>query len=155
MDGEYAAVYDRDKNSVSLVFDRALFQSAVDYNNTKLWCDTQLAKYLRGTFLTALARETKATDCGAVRKRKRQGYRDNRRKTERGRFKAVNAGLHDFHGGGADCTSSIRFFPWKTTGLTCLSRSTRLSFANCIIRRSTSSGPVARAVLSIRSLRSS
>ena len=68
MDGEYAAVYGRDKNSVSLVFDIALFQSAVDYNNTKLWCDTQLAKYLRGTFLTALARETKATDCGLLRK---------------------------------------------------------------------------------------
>ena len=67
MDGEYAAVYGRDKNSVSLVFDIALFQSAVDYNNTKLWCDTQLAKYLRGTFLAALARKTKATDCGLLR----------------------------------------------------------------------------------------
>lgn len=65
---EYATVYDRDENFIHLVFDRALFRSAVDNNNTKLWCDTQLAQYLRGTFLAALARKTKATDCGLLRK---------------------------------------------------------------------------------------
>lgn len=65
---EYATVYDRDENFIHLVFDRALFKSAVDNNNTKLWCDTQLAQYLRGTFLAALARKTKATDCGLLRK---------------------------------------------------------------------------------------
>lgn len=68
VDGEYATVYDRDENFLHLVFDRALFRSAVDNNNTKLWCDTQLAQYLRGTFLAALARKTKATDCGLLRK---------------------------------------------------------------------------------------
>lgn len=65
---EYATVYDRDENFLHLVFDRALFRSAIDNNNTKLWCDTQLAQYLRGTFLAALARKTKATDCGLLRK---------------------------------------------------------------------------------------
>lgn len=68
VDDEYATVYDRDENFLHLVFDRALFRSAVDNNNTKLWCDTQLAQYLRGTFLAALARKTKATDCGLLRK---------------------------------------------------------------------------------------
>lgn len=68
VNGEYATVYDRDKNFLHLVFDRVLFRSAVDNNNTKLWCDTQLAQYLRGTFLAALARKTKATDCGLLRK---------------------------------------------------------------------------------------
>lgn len=68
VNGEYATVYDRDENFIHLVFDRALFRSAVDNNNTKLWCDTQLAQYLRGTFLAALARKTKATDCGLLRK---------------------------------------------------------------------------------------
>ena len=67
VDGEYATVYDRDDKFLHLVFDRALFRSAVDNNNTKLWCDTQLAQYLRGTFLAALARKTKATDCGLLR----------------------------------------------------------------------------------------
>lgn len=63
-----ATVYNIKNGMIYLIFDHALFKSAVDNNNTKLWCDTQLAQYLRGTFLTALARKTKATDCGLLRK---------------------------------------------------------------------------------------
>lgn len=53
---------------ISLVFDRALFRSAIDRNNTGVWEDTQLAAYLRGAFLDALRKETSADDCGLLRK---------------------------------------------------------------------------------------
>lgn len=68
VDGEYATVYDRDDKFLHLVFDRALFKSAVDNNNTKLWCDTQLAKYLKGAFSVELKKMLPATDCGLLRK---------------------------------------------------------------------------------------
>ena len=51
-----------------LVFDRALFKSAIDRNDTGVWEDTQLAAYLRGAFLDALRKETSAADCGLLRK---------------------------------------------------------------------------------------
>lgn len=53
---------------ISLVFDRALFKSAIDRNDTGVWEDTQLAAYLRGAFLDALRKETSAADCGLLRK---------------------------------------------------------------------------------------
>ena len=68
VDGEYATVYYKDGTSLHLMFDRALFQSAVDYNNTKSWNDTQLAKYLKGAFSVELAKVLPATDCGLLRK---------------------------------------------------------------------------------------
>lgn len=67
VDGEYATVYYKDGTSLHLMFDRALFQSAVDYNNTKSWNDTQLAKYLKGAFSVELAKVLPATDCGLLR----------------------------------------------------------------------------------------
>lgn len=66
--GEYATVYKIEGEQIQLVFDRALFQSAIDNNNTKVWPDTQLARYLRGAFLDALRKETSAADCGLLRK---------------------------------------------------------------------------------------
>ena len=66
--GEYATVYKIEGEQISLVFDRALFQSAIDRNNTGVWEDTQLAAYLRGAFLDALRKETSAADCGLLRK---------------------------------------------------------------------------------------
>lgn len=66
--GEYATVYKIEGEQISLVFDRALFQSAIDRNDTGVWEDTQLAAYLRGAFLDALRKETSAVDCGLVRK---------------------------------------------------------------------------------------
>lgn len=66
--GEYATVYKIDGEQKSLVFDRALFQSAIDRNDTGVWEDTQLAAYLRGAFLDALRKETSAADCGLLRK---------------------------------------------------------------------------------------
>lgn len=69
VDGEYATVYYKDETSLHLVFDRALFRSAVDYNNTKLWNDTQLAKYLKGAFSAELTKTLPATDCGLLRKK--------------------------------------------------------------------------------------
>lgn len=69
VDGEYATVYDKDETSLHLMFDRALFKSAVDYNNTKLWNDTQLAKYLKGAFSAELTKVLPATDCGLLRKK--------------------------------------------------------------------------------------
>ena len=66
--GEYATVYKIEGEQISLVFDRALFQSAIDRNYTGVWEDTQLAAYLRGAFLDALRKETSAADCGLLRK---------------------------------------------------------------------------------------
>lgn len=66
--GEYATVYKIEGEQISLVFDRALFQSAIDRNDTVVWEDTQLAAYLRGAFLDALRKETSAADCGLLRK---------------------------------------------------------------------------------------
>ena len=66
--GEYATVYKIEGEQISLVFDRALFKSAIDRNNTSVWEDTQLAAYLRGAFLDALRKETSAADCGLLRK---------------------------------------------------------------------------------------
>lgn len=66
--GEYATVYKIDGEQISLVFDRALFQSVIDRNDTGVWEDTQLAAYLRGVFLDALRKETSAADCGLLRK---------------------------------------------------------------------------------------
>ena len=66
--GEYATVYKIEGEKISLVFDRALFQSAIDRNDTGVWEDTQLAVYLRGAFLDALRKETSAADCGLLRK---------------------------------------------------------------------------------------
>lgn len=69
VDGEYATVYYKDETSLHLVFDRALFKSAVDYNNTKSWNNTQLAKYLKGAFSAGLTKVLPATDCGLLRKK--------------------------------------------------------------------------------------
>lgn len=66
--GEYATVYKIEGEQISLVFDRALFISAIDINGTGVWGDTQLAAYLRGAFLDALRKETSAADCGLLRK---------------------------------------------------------------------------------------
>ena len=66
--GEYATVYKIEGEQISLVFDRALFRSAIDRNDTGVWEDTQLAAYLRGAFLDALRKETSAADCGLLRK---------------------------------------------------------------------------------------
>ena len=66
--GEYATVYKIEGEQISLVFDRALFRSAIDKNGTGVWEDTQLAAYLRGAFLDALRKETSAADCGLLRK---------------------------------------------------------------------------------------
>ena len=66
--GEYATIYKIEGEQISLVFDRALFQSAMDRNDTGVWEDTQLAAYLRGAFLDALRKETSAADCGLLRK---------------------------------------------------------------------------------------
>lgn len=66
--GEYATVYKIEGEQISLVFDRALFISAIDRNDTGVWEDTQLAAYLRGAFLDALRKETSAADCGLLRK---------------------------------------------------------------------------------------
>ena len=66
--GEYATVYKIEGEQISLVFDRALFKSAMDRNDTGVWEDTQLAAYLRGAFLDALRKETSAADCGLLRK---------------------------------------------------------------------------------------
>jgi hypothetical protein len=66
--GEYATVYKIEGEQISLVFDRALFQSAIDINDMGVWEDTQLAAYLRGAFLDALRKETSAADCGLLRK---------------------------------------------------------------------------------------
>ena len=66
--GEYATIYKIEGEQISLVFDRALFQSAIDRNDTGVWEDTQLAAYLRGAFLDALRKETSAADCGLLRK---------------------------------------------------------------------------------------
>lgn len=71
--GEYATVYKIEGEQISLVFDRALFESAVDRNNTDVWEDTQLAAYLRGAFLDALRKETSAADCGLLRKEEMWG----------------------------------------------------------------------------------
>ena len=66
--GEYATVYKIEGEQISLVFDRALFKSVIDRNNTGVWKDTQLAAYLRGAFLDALRKKTSAADCGLLRK---------------------------------------------------------------------------------------
>ena len=66
--GEYATVYKIEGEQISLVFDRALFKSVIDRNDTGVWEDTQLAAYLRGAFLDALRKETSAADCGLLRK---------------------------------------------------------------------------------------
>ena len=66
--GEYATVYKIEGEQISLVFDRALFRSAIDRNYTGVWEDTQLAAYLRGAFLDALRKETSAAECGLLRK---------------------------------------------------------------------------------------
>ena len=64
--GEYATVYKIEGEQISLVFDRALFKSAMDRNDMIVWEDTQLAAYLRGAFLNALRKETSAADCGLL-----------------------------------------------------------------------------------------
>ena len=64
--GEYATVYKIEGEQISLVFDRVLFQSAIDSNDTGMWEDTQLAAYLRGAFLNSLRKETSAADCGLL-----------------------------------------------------------------------------------------
>ena len=66
--GEYATVYKIEGEQISLVFDRALFKSVIDINNTGVWEDTQLAAYLRGAFLDALRKKTSAADCGLLHK---------------------------------------------------------------------------------------
>ena len=66
--GEYATVYKIEDEQISLVFDRALFKSAIDRNDTGVWEDAQLAAYLRGAFLDALRKETSAADCGLLLK---------------------------------------------------------------------------------------
>ena len=66
--GEYATVYKIEGEQISLVFDRVLFKSSIDRNDTGVWEDTQLAAYLRGAFLDALRKETSAADCGLLRK---------------------------------------------------------------------------------------
>lgn len=66
--GEYATVYKIEGEQISLVFNRALFRSAIDRNNTCVWEDSQLAAYLRGAFLDALRKETSAADCGLLSK---------------------------------------------------------------------------------------
>lgn len=66
--GEYATVYKIEGEQISLVFDRALFRSAIDRNDTGVWEDTQLAAYLRGAFLDALRKKTLVADCGLLRK---------------------------------------------------------------------------------------
>ena len=71
--GEYATVYRIEGEQIQLVFDRALFKSAIDRNDTVVWEDTQLAAYLRGAFLDALRKETSAADCGLLRKEKLWG----------------------------------------------------------------------------------
>ena len=71
--GEYATVYKIEGEQISLVFDRALFKSAMDRNDTGVWEDTQLAAYLRGAFLDALRKGTSAADCGLLRKEEMWG----------------------------------------------------------------------------------
>ena len=66
--GEYATVYKIEGEQISLVFDRVLFRSAIDRNDTGVWEDTQLAAYLRGAFLDALRKKTSAADCGLLHK---------------------------------------------------------------------------------------
>ena len=66
--GEYATVYKIEGEQISLVFDRALFESVIDRNNTGVWEDTQMAAYLRGAFLDALRKKTSAADCGLLHK---------------------------------------------------------------------------------------
>ena len=66
--GEYATVYKIEGEQISLVFERALFKSAIDRNDTGVWEDTQLAAYLRDVFLDALRKETSASECGLLRK---------------------------------------------------------------------------------------
>ena len=66
--GEYATVYKIEGEQISLVFDRALFKSVIDRNNTGVWEDTQLVAYLRGAFLYALRKKTSAADCGLLHK---------------------------------------------------------------------------------------
>ena len=66
--GEYATVFKIEGEQISLVFDRVLFKSAIDRNDTGVWEDTQLAAYLRGAFLDSLRKETSAADCGLLRK---------------------------------------------------------------------------------------
>ena len=85
--GEYATVYKIEGEQISLVFDRALFRSAMDRNDTGVWEDTQLAAYLRGAFLDALRKETTAADCGLLRKEELWGdnalpfFRNGRNRT--------------------------------------------------------------------------
>ena len=71
--GEYATVYKIEGEQISLVFDQALFRSAIDRNDTGVWEDTQLAAYLRGALLDALRKETSAADCGLLRKEEMWG----------------------------------------------------------------------------------
>ena len=71
--GEYATVYKIEGEQISLVFDRGLFRSAIDRNDTGVWEDTQLAAYLRGAFLYSLRKETSAADCGLLRKEELMG----------------------------------------------------------------------------------
>ena len=71
--GEYATVYKIEGEQISLVFDRALFRSAIDRNDTGVWEYTQLAAYLRGAFLDALRKETSAADCGLLREEEMWG----------------------------------------------------------------------------------
>lgn len=57
--GEYvvkdkATVYDIKDDKIYLVFDHALFTSAMDLNNATKWKKTQLRAYLRSTFKNAM-----------------------------------------------------------------------------------------------------
>lgn len=49
-----ATVYDIKDNKLYLVFDHALFQSAMDLNNKTIWRNTQLHRYLKEHFKPAM-----------------------------------------------------------------------------------------------------
>ena len=49
-----ATVYDIKDGKIYLVFNHALFQSAMDFNNERKWEDTQLCKYLELAFKPAM-----------------------------------------------------------------------------------------------------
>ena len=49
-----ATVYNIKDGKIRLVFDHALFQSAMDWNNATEWKNTQLHKYLNGAFKNSM-----------------------------------------------------------------------------------------------------
>ena len=67
--GEYATVYKIEGEQISLVFDRALFKSAIDLNNEKRFEMTQLGQYLQSEFLRAMnGAGIPAESCGLISK---------------------------------------------------------------------------------------